>query len=212
MPMTLKLDTPAVRTLIEADEAFKFELQQAVIAELVRKLYTNMASGNLAEMLEVALSAERDKLAQVVQDDEAMRKEMAKCLSATVQSVRAGGVGYRETRKLSNETRTLIMREVEELVKGKIQEELSKAEAELTTRIAKYEAGIIKRQEDMLSRLETRLDRETYRQIRAQVANDIAKVVDAVATFEGRVTDAIEENEIEGYSVTYKPRASSASD
>ena len=130
MTISMKLDAPAVRKLIE-DEEFRLDLQAAVIAEVVRGLFDKAVPNVMREMIDSAFKDQRDTLKKIVAEDTEFRSRLDRSLEALVQSIRAGTNIYMTQRALSEEAKRLI----DNHVKQKITDEVDKRKGEMDERV-----------------------------------------------------------------------------
>lgn len=123
---TIKLDTNAIRFLMEQDPEFKLELQKAVIQNIVADVRKSFVSEDLQEEIKKIVRAEHEEYIKTVLDDENLRKEIKSTISNMTESVRNGGYSYTKTRVLSADTKALIKSMTKGLIKEQVDTVLSK--------------------------------------------------------------------------------------
>jgi hypothetical protein len=153
MSITMKLDTPAVRSLIKDDASFELELQAAVINEIVKGLYDKSIPTALRQMIDDACADRKQAIVDAVQADVGFRAHVDGVMSAMVQSVRASTNSYTVQKSLSDEVKRMINHHISNLV----EEEVKKREEGLTAAVdamigrleRKFEVAIERRVEEM---------------------------------------------------------------
>jgi hypothetical protein len=150
MSITMKLDAPAVRSLIKDDASFELELQAAVINEIVRGLYDKSIPTALRQMIETACADRKQSIVDAVHADVGFRAHVDSVMSAMVQSVRASTSGYTAQRTLSDDVRRMINNHISSLV----EEEVRKREEGLTASV-----------DSMITRLERRFEADIERRV-----------------------------------------------
>lgn len=146
MSITMKLDAPAVRSLIKDDEKFSLELQQAVINEVIKGLYNNATPNAIREMIDTACADRKQAIVNAVQGDVGFRAHVDSVMSAMVQSVRASTNSYTVQKTLSDEVKRMINNHIAQLVEdevGKRKEALNVSVEAMVERLErKFEAEI----------------------------------------------------------------------
>lgn len=179
MSITMKLDAPAVRSLIKDDDKFSLELQQAVINEVVKGLYNNTTPVAIREMIDTACADRKKAIVDAVQADVGFRAHVDNVMSAMVQSVRASTNSYTVQRTLSDEVRRMINNHISTLV----EEEVKKREDGLN---ASVDAMIERLERRFETRIESRLTEmdQTYQEIAHR------KIMEKIAAFTAQTGDA----------------------
>ena len=146
MSITMKLDAPAVRSLIKDDEKFSLELQQAVINEVIKGLYNNATPNAIREMIDIACADRKQAIVNAVQGDVGFRVHVDQALSAMVQSIRSSTNSYTVQRTLSEEVKRMIGNHISQLVEDEVEkrkEALGVSADEMIARMErKFEAEI----------------------------------------------------------------------
>lgn len=153
MSITMKLDAPAVRSLIKDDEKFSLELQQAVLNEVVKGLYNNATPNAIREMIDTACADRKQTIVNAVKDDVSFRTHVDQALSAMVQSIRSSTNSYTAQKVLSDEVKRMIGNRISQLVEEEVEkrkEALNVTVEAMVERLErKFEAGIEQRLEQM---------------------------------------------------------------
>lgn len=153
MSITMKLDAPAVRSLIKDDDKFSLELQQAVINEVIKGLYNNTTPAAIREMIDTACADRKKAIVDAVQADVGFRAHVDSVMSAMVQSVRASTNSYTVQRTLSDEVRRMINNHISSLVEEEVKKREERLAASVDAMIErverKYEVAIERRVEEM---------------------------------------------------------------
>lgn len=150
MSITMKLDAPAVRSLIKDDDKFALELQQAVINEIIKGLYNNTAPAAIREMIDTACADRKQTIVDAVQADVGFRAHVDSVMSAMVQSVRASTNSYTVQRTLSDDVRRMINNHISSLVEDEVK---------------KREEGLAASVDAMISRLERKFETDIERRV-----------------------------------------------
>ena len=174
MSTTIRLDASALSALIEADPDFKLELQRAVVAEVIKKVYLK----DFKVVVEALAPQIVKDLIKESKADADVRREIEDRLKATVQSIRAGTYSYQTTRTLPAETKQLIAEQVTDLIKAEIGERVGTVES-LSQRLM----------ETLTARLEDTAERWVGSQVDGQIKARIeAGVRDRIAAITSGLT------------------------
>jgi hypothetical protein len=142
----MKLDTPAVRALIKDDDKFELELQQAVINEIVGRIYDKSIPTALRDMIDTACADRKQAIVNAVQADVGFRAHVDSAVSAMVQSIRSSTNSYHVQRSLSDEVKRMIGNHISQLVEEEVEkrkEALGMSADEMIARMErKFEAEI----------------------------------------------------------------------
>ena len=173
MSTVIKLDTNALRFLIDLDPEFKIEVQRAVLQNIVNDVRKDFVSNDLQSKIKEIVKETNPDFVDTVTKDEAMRKLLDTTLKNLTQSVRSGYNSYSNTRALSDEVKAMIQLQIKNLVK----EEVDKRVGDVPKIAEKARDAI---QEDVNARLTRIVDRlenswkeETLRQIQSDVASRV---------------------------------------
>lgn len=179
MSITMKLDAPAVRSLIKDDDKFSLELQQAVINEVVKGLYNNTTPVAIREMIDTACADRKKAIVDAVQADVGFRAHVDSVMSAMVQSVRASTSGYTAQRTLSDEVRRMINHHISSLVEEEVK---------------KREEGLAASVNAMITRFERKFETDIERRVAEinRAYHDVVqrRVMEKVAAFAAQSGDA----------------------
>lgn len=170
MSITMKLDAPAVRSLIKDDEKFSLELQQAVINEVVKGLYNNTAPNAIREMIDTACADRKQTIVNAVQADVGFRAHVDSVMSAMVQSIRASTNSYTVQRVLSEE----IKRMINSHISGLVEAEVKKREDGLTASVDALILRLERRFETDIERRVAEIDRAYHNVIQRRVMDKVA--------------------------------------
>lgn len=176
MPISIKLDAHAVRALINDDETFKLDMQQAVLSEVIRGSFQNQLPSAMTAMIEKTFPAEREKLVKAITDDENLKASIRVQLGKLTQSVRSGSLGSRLTFELSEDVRKLIAERMNELLTLKIKESMEVFELNLNEKFIQVKEAAEARVESKLTFLEDTYRREVITQVRKQVSDDLLRL------------------------------------
>lgn len=119
----MKLDAPAVRDLIKADDEFRLELQAAVIQEIVRGVYEKSIPEQVMSMIGAQFAEQKNALMQAVAVDTAFRNHIDNALQKVVESTRVQANAYSTSRTLSLEAKAKIDTRVRELIDEEVKVE-----------------------------------------------------------------------------------------
>ena len=117
----MKLDAPAVRALIKDDEKFSLELQQAVINEVVGRIYDKSIPTALRDMIDTACADRKQAIVNAVQADVGFRAHVDSVMSAMVQSIRASTNSHQVQKSLSDEVKRMIGNHISQLVEEEVE-------------------------------------------------------------------------------------------
>ncbi len=123
MSITMKLDAPAVRDLIKADDTFRLELQAAVIQEIVRGVYERSIPDQVMSMIGAQFAEQKNSLTQAVVVDTVFRRHIDNALQKIIETARNTANSYSMTRTLSPEVKAKIDARVRELIDGEVKVE-----------------------------------------------------------------------------------------
>jgi len=179
MSITMKLDAPAVRSLIKDDDKFSLELQQAVINEVIKGLYNNTAPAAIREMIDTACADRKQALVDAVQADVGFRAHVDSVMSSMVQSVRASTNSYAAQRSLSDEVRRMINNHISSL----IEEEVKKREEGLASSVDAMIARLERKFEVAIERRVEQLDLAYHNVV-------LRKVMERIAAFSAQSGEA----------------------
>jgi hypothetical protein len=124
MSIVIKLDGPALRSLIQGNEEFRLELQRCVITEITRQIYMKDVAGDIQKLISQVFKEHQDDLVKTVKEDEAVRKIMDERLASFIRSVRSGTFGYATQKKLSPELVQMINEKVGSLIETEVKEHI----------------------------------------------------------------------------------------
>lgn len=176
MSITMKLDAPAVRALIKDDDKFSLELQQAVINEIIKGLYSNTVPAAIREVIDTACADRKKALVDAVHADIGFRAHMDSVMSAMVQSIRSSTNSYTVQRTLSDDVRRMINHHISGLVEAEVKKREEGLAASVDAMIErlerKYEAGIGQRLAEMDRTYHNVVQRKVMEKIAAFAAQD----------------------------------------
>jgi hypothetical protein len=173
MSTTIRLDSTAMRVLIEQDPEFKLELQRAVVSETVRNLFLKDVGNNVVKIIEATFKQQHQELVDAVKQDEGFRKGLEAKLSGFIQSIRGGSYGYADQKKLSPELQTLMNKRVGELVN----EGVEKAVGSINNRVKEAEERISATLLAKMERITDRLETATKEEMALQIREDVSKIL-----------------------------------
>jgi hypothetical protein len=87
MTIALKLDTTAVEKLFSTEEA-KLDLQQSVVAEICRRLFTNYINKDVLKVVEAVFGGEANSLIEMIKENEAFKKRFEKAFQDALVTVK----------------------------------------------------------------------------------------------------------------------------
>jgi hypothetical protein len=87
MTIALKLDAGAVAALFASDEA-KVDLQQAVIAEICRRLFEKYISKDVLKLVEAVFGGEANSLVDMIKENETFKKRFEQMFDAALVNVK----------------------------------------------------------------------------------------------------------------------------
>lgn len=175
MSIVIKLDAPAVTSLIEKDPEFRLELQRAVIAEITRKLYLNDVVGDIQKLMSDAFQSHKDDLVRAVKEDEAVRKLIDERLGAFIKSVRSGSFGYTTQKSLSDELKSMVNVHVSKLVQEECERQLGKVKKYTDDHVSIIQNEVMRRIGNVAGVIEHNTKIEMLKQIREDVARTISE-------------------------------------
>jgi hypothetical protein len=181
MSIIVKLDAPAVASLIEKDPEFRLELQRAVIAEITRKLYLSDVVGDIQKLITEAFKSHKDDLVKAVKEDEATRKFIDDRLGAFIKSVRSGTFGYTQQKVLSDELKGMVNVHVGKLIQEECERQLGNVQKYCETTVKGIEEEVMRRVGKATGWVEHNVKVEMLKQIREDVAKTIAETFGAKA-------------------------------
>lgn len=86
MSITIKLDRPALRDLIEKDQQFKFELSSAVVSEVLRKIFEKDMARLLKEVDPEIFQKAAEALNENAEVEERIRRAMTSLVAQPLPS------------------------------------------------------------------------------------------------------------------------------
>lgn len=111
----LKLDTPAVNALFAGQEA-RVELQQAVVAEICRRLFDKYVINDVTALIGSIFAAHKDELVRAIRDDQAFRKSIEEKFTAEIAKISKDAWGKSTTVKVKPE----VAAEVDKIVQASV--------------------------------------------------------------------------------------------
>ncbi|SDK45752.1 hypothetical protein [Bradyrhizobium ottawaense] len=87
MTIALKLDAGAIDKLF-SDQDSKVELQQAVVAEICRRLFTNYINKDVLKVVEAVFGGEANSLIEMIKENETFKKRFEKAFEETLVKVK----------------------------------------------------------------------------------------------------------------------------
>ena len=87
MTIALKLDANAVAALFASDDA-KLDLQQAVIAEVCRRLFENYINKDVLKIVQAVFGGEANTLIDMIKENETFKARFEKTFEAALVSVK----------------------------------------------------------------------------------------------------------------------------
>jgi hypothetical protein len=87
MTIALKLDAGAVSALFASDEA-KVDLQQAVIAEICRRLFEKYISKDVLKLVEAVFGGEANSLVDMIKENETFKKRFEQMFETALINVK----------------------------------------------------------------------------------------------------------------------------
>ncbi|UPT95494.1 hypothetical protein J4G48_0040785 [Bradyrhizobium barranii subsp. apii] len=87
MTIALKLDAGAVAKLFASDDA-KLDLQQAVIAEICRRLFENYISKDVLKIIQAVFGGEANTLIDMIKENETFKARFEKMFETALVSVK----------------------------------------------------------------------------------------------------------------------------
>jgi hypothetical protein len=87
MTIALKLDTGAVMALFASDEA-KLDLQQAVIAEVCRRLFENYINKDVLKVVQAVFGGEANSLIDLIKENETFKARFEKMFETALINVK----------------------------------------------------------------------------------------------------------------------------
>jgi hypothetical protein len=173
MTTVIRLDGSALAKLVEMDPDFKLELQRAVIVEITRKLYLNDVSTDVRKLIEECFKQHKNDLVRAVQEDAALRAELGRKLSSTVESIRAGGWGAVTQKKLPADLQNLLNAAVNE----KIQAAVDATVGTVERRVKDATDILAKRLEERIPRMGGTLEHDWKVEALKAIREDVAKTI-----------------------------------
>ena len=173
MSTVIKLDTNALRFLIDLDPEFKLEVQRAVLQNIVNDVRKDFVTTELQTKIKEIVKETNQEFVDTVVKDEAMRKLLDTTLKNLTQSIRSGYNSYSNTRALSSEVKIMINRLVEDLVKKEVNEKIGDV-----PKIAEKARDAIQNDVDArLNRIVDRLENSWKEAALHQIQKDVASRV-----------------------------------
>nr|CAI3971216.1 hypothetical protein ORM20_00167 [Ochrobactrum phage ORM_20] len=173
MATTIKLDTNALRFLIELDPEFKLEVQKSVLQNIVDDVRKSFISQELHNEIRKIIEETHQEFLEEIRTDEAMRREIKSSIERITESTRNGFNSYTQTRKLTKEAQALIHKEVSNLVKDRVKEALGDVSTFVNDVKRSFEEDAKYRLERIVGALDASWKNEMANQIRSSVADEI---------------------------------------
>jgi len=167
--ISIKLDTSAVNALFAGEDA-RVELQQAVVAEVCRRLFDKYVASDITKLVDGIFSAHKTHLIEAVRDDTAFRKSLEEKFTAAIAEVKAGT--FNKTVKLKPEFNDQLDRILRESVDRVLVEKKVSAEQLIEASIA----GAVAR---LTERALSRIDAEINKRFDKSIAEEIERRVRA---------------------------------
>ncbi len=139
MSITMRLDAPAVRDLIKANDEFRLELQSAVTQEIVRGLYEKSIPQQVLDAINNQFAQHKQDLTQAVAVNESLKTAFDKALTGIVATTRSSANNYATTRQLSPEAKSMVDARVYQLIKEVIDEKTEGFNARIDAAIERME-------------------------------------------------------------------------
>lgn len=162
MATSIRLDSAALRGLLEASPEFKFELQRAVIAEVIRGMYRNDVPEAFLKVIDGLFPNERQAFVDNLKQDHVITTFIKKAFN-DIQVKTKDHWGRETASGLNDQTKLWIKGMVLETM-GKLVEDTIKTNAEAV--IAKMGVTLDQRIERRVDRL---LDDEVNKRVQARL-------------------------------------------
>ena len=163
--ISIKLDTSALNSLFAGQEA-RVELQQAVVAEVCRRLFDKYVASDITKLVDSIFLAHKTNLVEAVRDDAAFRKSLEDRFNAVISEVK--GKTFQTTMKLKPVFEGEVDKKVREAVDRILTEKGILAEQLIEASIA----GAVAR---LTERAVSRMDAEINKRFDKNIADEIER-------------------------------------
>jgi hypothetical protein len=175
----LRLDANAVSTLFSDPQA-KLELQQAVIAEVCRRMFDKYLDSDVSKMIETVFAAEKAELIAAVREDKEFRSKLEKQFNETIGKIKNGAWGNHGSVKLKPELLAQLDTIVNTKTRALIEEKGIAAEQLIErTTAAAFERVSERALSNIDARINARVDSITNAEIDRRVTERLQKALQA---------------------------------